>query len=760
MNYRLTKKTQITSFIIIGLVIILAVIIFLFVNNSMKQKKVSTEVEVSTENLDASVVKNFVSSCISMLGREAFVKLGEHGGYIDLYNKSYYKKSLKFIPGKPTESDAVSLIPYENYPIVYWWYLRSRNDCSECYLDTKVPTLREIQHQVEIYISSNLYNCIINSPMLLERKINLKPLGKPNTTVTISSKDVVIDVNYPIKVSDSNKKINLNNFNVVLDLGFKEIYELATRIMYLESAGQFLEYSAMNLISLHSGLNSNQLPPIADVDSGYSTTTWQVPVVKENIRMLLSSYIPLIQFNSTKNARPIEVEGTPYQKKIYQSLFFNQINGSFPEIKANVLFLDWPFYFDITPKSGNVLKPSVYIQEFPFNILPKQQTNYYEFFYDLSFPVIVELYQTKAFKERGYTFMFALEANIRDNKDLYDWYHGNGSLGITPVYLKASASAFGVIHINCTQIGNKWRCPETGVLYNNNITCYSECHSELTIVNQTGISSEQSLFCNENQRLSGNITIKTFDKRTKKPVDNVDINFNCGGYRSCNIGRTSLKEHGLKSTLETRLPICIGGFLTFNKEGYAPKAVPLDTNYAKEDYVEAGLMPVHKIKAKIMAKPITDALSHSCCGSPETTNYSFRYIIDIEKIRNPLDPYDLEFGKTYMINGNESFEIEVFPGNFSVDIIGSYKGEAYIEPEAFGVVERPEQRIRNLPVSRAVLNSKTLPWRVPDNIYDYNNSIFYVISAKIPSTNEELNQLAVLENYSLWKRDEIEPDLS
>lgn len=87
---------------------------------------------------------------------------------------------------------------------------------------------------------------------------------------------------------------------------------------------------------------------------------------------------------------------------------------------------------------------------------------------------------------------------------------------------------------------------------------------------ELGDSQVETMLCDYNKRNSGNITINVFDSETDESLDGVQITYTCGG-ETCIIGTT---EDG---TLKDRFPVCLGGMITFIKDGYLQTAKLLST---------------------------------------------------------------------------------------------------------------------------------------------------------------------------------------
>ncbi|MCK4521343.1 MAG: hypothetical protein KAU20_02130, partial [Nanoarchaeota archaeon] len=132
----------------------------------------------------------------------------------------------------------------------------------------------------------------------------------------------------------------------------------------------------------------------------------------------------------------------------------------------------------------------------------------YNFYYDVSYPVLVDIYDSEAFNNQGYHFYAGLEANVRNNKAL-----------------------------NCSGPGVSLIAPPTG-----------------------------SMFCDVNQGCA-DITIETKDAKTNRALEGVTVYYS-SGRESCDKGFSKIKNN--MAIVEASLPQCVGTACSLNavKEGY------------------------------------------------------------------------------------------------------------------------------------------------------------------------------------------------
>ncbi len=590
LGKRRGRKGQITIFIILGFIMLISVITVIYIRGQAVKKE--AEVEAVLEEVPDWVkpVQRYVHSCMEEVAIKAFKKIGEHGGYIDFDDYEIVGRNFNINLQDPTDSDAVSLSTQHSSPVAYWWYMSTPNLCDNCFVDSLMPTLEDVEQQVNRYINKELLICLDNFSTFRKQNFVFET-GNINTTASVNINDVSVNVNYPVDVKLADSTISMENFRINLDLGFFRNFLLASLIANWEMDDQFLEEMIMYLVTGYSSaLDKDRIPPISWIDHEDSFVTWDKGKVKEVInRDVLGSNIPLIQVNNTGGATHVD-----------DAMFLDFLNLNFPLQVSFFYDPVWNYYLDITPSTGNILKPTISTIDDPIGFFPEVTTNYYEFFYDVSFPVIVIIrddVSLRAHGEKGYTFMFALEGNIRDNKDLYLWNQGRGTIGPMDYSgVSVSVGATDSSSTACEQVdiesddgstAVEWFCPLNNQDYTDFMACSSDCIT--TTTSTISPTRMPSLFCEHEQRISGNITIRTFDAETNNPLPNVPITFGCGNYRKCLMGVTN--DGGVYTD---KFPMCVGsGYLLFDK-----------SNYVSEYLEDISIMPDEPGSYNVYLEPI------------------------------------------------------------------------------------------------------------------------------------------------------------
>ncbi len=584
----MNKKAQITIYIIIGIVILFSIATAIYVANRL----LAPPEEISAVDRP---IKDYIEICVQQVGEEVLIPIGAHAGYLDPLDPVLSGQDI-FVSSDPAEGDALLVSEITRDIIPYWFYMSTENTCKECMLESLQPSIEQIKGQVDGYVEAHLEDCLNSFEPFLEQGYIFET-GEVNSDVLLAEESTRFLVNYPVTVKKLDVTTKMENFVADVDVPFKKMYYLASEITKQEREKAFLESVVFHFISLHTGLEMSKLPPLGGITHDKVLVTWFKPMVEMNLQQLLLSYIPLIQLYNTKEAKQITSGENAFEQGFYKALYLKFLKEKYP-LDVNFMYLEWPVYFDITPRNGDILTGEVHIQEFPFNFAPAFQTNYYEFYYDVSAPVMIEIRDPDALNGNGYSFLFALEANVRDNKNFIEWNKGEGTIGYwdpsrADIETKETDTTPGI----CSQQGGSWKCDITGKSYSGQIECVQNCYVSKS--RKVPFQPTKKLFTDEDQKVSDTIKISVLDAVTKQGVNEVSLLFTCGKYQTTALGGTNLKGE-----LKTKMPVCINGQLSFDKDGYAKKIIPLTIKPDDRKDIEVFMEPEAELKATIKKYPI------------------------------------------------------------------------------------------------------------------------------------------------------------
>lgn len=414
----MSKKGQITVFIIIGILLIAVIGIVLYLQRGQEvaqaQETIVRSIQVPAE---MRPLQDFVQTCMYEVGKDGLNKLGQRGGYLE--------PRQRYNPIEPTEGAAVQFSPDSTMHVPYWWHLESRNACAgDCaFASERPPLFREegstsIEAQLDRYLFAELPNCFGSFRQFREQELIVTPVGELKPVTRITKGNVVIELTYPLEVTRAGERYTLEEFVSELPVNFHEIYTLATEITNLQAEHSFLERAARALIDVFGRTDENALPPVSDLEFGFGTgPIWTEFDVLSKVQQMLTSYVPMLRVTNTRNYEylpaPLGSNRRMYEV-LYNRGFTVPVTDAHPSLNAKFVSLPWWKPYANLNCNGQLCQAEGFNNAFGFMFGVRR----YNFAYDLSFPVLVELGNPDSFAGEGYTFRYFLEANLRNNEPL------------------------------------------------------------------------------------------------------------------------------------------------------------------------------------------------------------------------------------------------------------------------------------------------------------------------------------------------------
>ncbi|MBI4148333.1 hypothetical protein HY490_03520 [Candidatus Woesearchaeota archaeon] len=474
------KKAQVTVFMIIGIILLLSAGVVMYLVQSREAAPLERErPRVVSLPSELEPISQMVNTCAVDLAKQAFIQIGAGGGYLD-------SSGLRFNPIEPTEGEGVQFAPLSSLVLPYWFYLKDKNECiGSCEFDSKrLPLERgpglSIEGQVDDFVAERLQQC--TNKFRSVPGFVVDELDKPKVETTVTKEAVYVKVDFPLRVTRANQVFSVNQFVAELDFNFREIYNIAAVLTNFQAEHRYLERDLRQLVDAFSRADSKMMPPVSELDIEFGIgQIWVKFDVERRIRQVLASYIPLLQVMGTANHRYIRAPtgGVVKDKDLYEILYNRgmiiPLNTTHPGLEVRFHYLDWwKPYFDLNC-NGQICQAESMSSTFGF-IFGMQR---YNFAYDVSFPVMVEVEAPFAFKGDGYTFQFMLEANMRNNEPMPSLFE--------PL--------------------TQFKIPK------------------------------RSMLCDLDKRFAGPNRVTVIDGSTSKPVDQATIGYTCGR-EACPIGLT------------------------------------------------------------------------------------------------------------------------------------------------------------------------------------------------------------------------------
>ena len=374
------KRGQITVFMIIGIVLVFSIALFVYLRSETSIFKPKVVVPERTDP-----VQKLVQDCMAKEAKDGIYKMGLQGGYIKIPNE---------ISMNPWSN--IQLIPNGPYKVPYWYYNNK----------PMYPTMEDMQKELSIYVAENIKTCLKNFSDFSE-EFDIKELGEPVIKATFAEEEVYVEAIYPIEVGTKpkTKTIKLNSYLAKVPARMKKIYDLAKDIMDRENSEAFLESFTIDLMSMNS-----ETIPMTGMKFECSRKTWLRSTIAEDVKNIVYYNLPRIRVNRTDYPRFLPAE--QYAKVHW---LFDVTSNNYKDLSVGFEYRkEWPFFLDVRPRFGNVLKSNVGggIKQY----LSFLCVNIWHFTYDVNYPVMVPISDPKSFDGEGYVFRFATPVIVSKNE--------------------------------------------------------------------------------------------------------------------------------------------------------------------------------------------------------------------------------------------------------------------------------------------------------------------------------------------------------
>jgi len=375
-----SKKAQITVFIILGILMLLALVLVI----SLKKEIITFNPEevIPTEK---GKVENFIVTCMDKIGDDALFKIGLQGGYIE-------------VPEDLTDSSlSLKVSPMNVVP--YWAYGTNTN----------IPSLFEIKERIDQYMEENLRSCLFEMEAFQE-SYDLTEKSDITANTEIVESKVIFNVHWDIEIKNKAGDIVTEVINHVTEspVKLKRVHGVAEQITLSELDSLKLEDITQDLIALE-----HPQVPVAGIELSCSKKTWDVETVENTLLDLLRVNIKQLKIKDTELLSfpdiyyPEFEEGLPY----YENHYIWDLGSEFKVPDTSVVFnfdSKFPYTFGVTPATGKKMKSSQLGGDGALSLICIQT---WKFTYDMTYPVLVGVRD----ETTGYDFNFAFTVHLLQN---------------------------------------------------------------------------------------------------------------------------------------------------------------------------------------------------------------------------------------------------------------------------------------------------------------------------------------------------------
>lgn len=300
------KKSQITIFIIIGLVLIVVVGLLYYLSTLSSEGEIEEEAR-STEKIkpELQAVENFVTQCLEVTAKEGLTLLGKQGGYIYRSQGGVLVDFREDDEGLFYIKKGENLVSYSIFPL--------RQNIGNYYFDAPeypyigfpsegpeglfgintLPTLNQMKSNLKNYIENNLADCIDDFQSFTEYDITGSDF---DVVVEIARSDVTFNLKYPLQVVSkiNQDTVNLDNFFIKENVRLQKIREVVNNL--IERDNRDIEFDISNPTSLEPGFNvdiarslveNDDLITITDTDSLVNGRAFEFSFSRQNRRPAL-----------------------------------------------------------------------------------------------------------------------------------------------------------------------------------------------------------------------------------------------------------------------------------------------------------------------------------------------------------------------------------------------------------------------------------------------------------------------------------------
>ena len=623
------KKGQVTLFIIIAIVLLVAIGITYYVIN--KNSEITNEefTQIQEVEINLRPIQQFVEKCMHEEAIKGIKKIGEGGGYIDPLND---ESDYSFTIDESNTGNSEGTFLSSNKFIPYWYYSGGNVESDTIYPIVKFPLIDDIIKQHETYVDINLLTCLSNFSAIEIAGADITILEKPITEIRYTENDIIVKTIMPVSVNDANnnnKKIT--EYITRVKIPFLKYYSAATAITMQEYDLQYIEKFATSLPGFYGTLDPSMLPPLATTTGGDNIVTWTQSGVKQNIKQAIQSYVQLFKIVGTKNAYKLAIPGeNPLEQGFYDAFTLPLLNGGHEELEINHIYINQPIYTHVQPSDGEIIGPKEIEGDFG-DIVGTVKDLKYRFYYDMTFPVIVEIREENLPGNEDFSFMFALEANVRNNLNWKDYAMGNGPIPWD----------YDWVNVDIAHTETEVFDFATNETYDN----------EKPTINK-------KLFANKEQFISGNITARVYDAYTLEPITDSSVVVGISSYASAKIGKTQL--HNNEIIFKGPSPLVTNGVISFKKNGYVGQSFPITTQYNIEQ--DVGTI---KLWPKSI-KNITLKVYEISSGITRELNSNENVMLIFEKINTDSTMLS-SHGQVTNINKNSTtVNVELIPGRYKI----------------------------------------------------------------------------------------------
>jgi len=373
----ISKKSQITIFVIVAVIIIVGIIGVVLFRNVLFPSAIPS---------DLVPVYDYYLSCVSNIADDGITIMGSHAGYIE---------PPTFEPGSQYAPFS-SMLGFMGTGIPYWYYVSGNGIKKE-----QIPTKNEMQNQLANYVLDEIGKCDLTNFRNQGYVIGVE--DPTSSKVLISDNKISLSLKQKIIITKGESTYTISSHSVNLNSKFGSLYNLAKQVYEYEKSRAFLENYTVDVLYTYA--------PVSGADFNCSPSIWIPNQVFDRLRTALQA-----------NLISLKLQGDYYETKGKYSSYF--IVGEDSGINLNnqqvsfVYSSDWPSRFEVWPTRNDVMIAEPVGTQAGLGAMGFCYTPY-KFVYDMYFPVLIQIYNPEDGQDL-FQFPFAVVINKNVAREALD----------------------------------------------------------------------------------------------------------------------------------------------------------------------------------------------------------------------------------------------------------------------------------------------------------------------------------------------------
>jgi len=382
------KRGQATVFIIIGIVILIVIGGIVAVRQGYFENMLEKVGLSKSAPLELKPLQQFMSGCISDVGRNAVNLAALQGGYIKLPSDN-----IPITPFTPLGS-SLEIIPGSDLRSAVWF--RERGNGIQ---ELNIPSKDEIENQISNFINENINFCISNLTSFVDQGYDISINDNPKTVTVFNNNRVSFSVNIPMKINKDGTEFSLETFSSSIDSSFGKTFDLAKKIFDAENNQLFFENRTIAMLIAY-----DDEVPFSGVDFSCSERTWSKSDSIVKLKNILFENVAATGVSGNRNAP--------------KELSYLQLGDVSPPSDVDINFMyipNWPTVVEINPSKGDLLRGNPVTKK-TGSIASTMLASFvcisdHRFIYDIKYPILVTVRG-----EDGLVFQYVFEVIIDNNQ--------------------------------------------------------------------------------------------------------------------------------------------------------------------------------------------------------------------------------------------------------------------------------------------------------------------------------------------------------